>query len=70
LLLALIHCGPIGSSERAVSGSEAAIAKANAAPMPSMILETVLLVFIFVSFVSLVLLFVSEQTRVLAFVQP
>jgi hypothetical protein len=43
--------GFMGSSARAARGSEGVIAKANAAPMPSMILDVVLVVFIFESFV-------------------
>jgi hypothetical protein len=61
--------GFIGSSARAVAGSEAAIAKANAAPMPSVILDRILFVFIFVYFVCFtVFLFVFGQTHDVAFV--
>jgi hypothetical protein len=43
--------GFIASSARAVSGSEAAIATASAAPIPNIIPNTVLVVFIFMPFV-------------------
>jgi hypothetical protein len=63
--------GFIASSARVVTGSEAVINKANAMLIPSIVLETVLFLFIFVTFVFLlVLLFVSEQTHDLALVQP
>jgi hypothetical protein len=49
IIISPAFIGFIGSAARAASGSEAAIAKANAAPMPSVILDTVLLVVIFIS---------------------
>jgi hypothetical protein len=62
--------GFIGSSARAMTGSEAAIVKTNAALIPNIILDPVLFVFILcLSFVLLIWLFVSEQTHDLAFVQ-
>jgi hypothetical protein len=52
--------GFMGSSARAARGSEAATAKANAAPM---ILATVLFVFIFVSFVYLTCFVICSGKR-------